>query len=171
MISHFLVSTTVGRAFTFGVIALLLYTPFCLSIGVDKMTYGKRVPASKFWQSFIPFWNIIKADIGYFGKPSFATYSLIGLLGVPIRIIAVFISTNSAALYYITFGLMVIGIIVAYIAGVYTSFTIINDSRVMKPFSAILISIIYPFGYMYIGNILAAEINRRSKTMENTKGF
>lgn len=171
MIANFLVSSAAGRAFTFGIIALLLYTPFCLSIGVDKMTYGKQVPASKFWQSFIPFWNIIKADIGYFGKPAFASYSLIGLLGVPVRIAAVFVSTSSAALYYVTFGFMVIGILIAYIAGVYTSFTIINDSRVMKPFAAILMSIIYPFGYMYIGNILSAEINRRAETIDDTRGF
>lgn len=171
MIANFLVSSAAGRAFTFGLIALIIYTPFCLSIGVDKMTYGKDIPASNYLQSFIPFWNIIKADIGYFGKPHFASYSLIGLVGIPVRIAAVFISTDSALLYYFTFGLMVIGLIVAYVAGVYTSFTIINDSRIMGVVASLLLSIVYPFGYMYIGNILYAEINRRTANMDDTRGF
>lgn len=171
MIGEFLTGSAVGRAFTFGIIALIIYTPYCLSIGVDKMTYGKNVPASKMWQSFIPFWNIIKADIGYFGKPGFASFAQLGLLGFVLRIIAVFVSTSSPTLYYVTFGLMVVGVIVYYISGVYTSFTIINDSQVMKPFTAVLLSIIFPFGYMYIGNILAAEINRRQSTMATKRGF
>lgn len=171
MSGDFLISSAVGRAFTFGIIALMIYTPFCLSVGVDKMVYGKKVPASRYWQSFIPIYNIVKADIGYFGKPHFATWAQLGLLGFPIRLIAAFVSTSSPALYYITFGLMVIGVIVYYVAGVYTSFTIINDGGVMKPFVALLLSIVFPFGYMYIGNILAAEINRRQATMGNRKGF
>lgn len=171
MIGEFLTGSAVGRAFTFGIIALLFYTPYCLSIGVEKMTYGKKVPASKFYQSLIPFWNIVKADIGYFGRASFASYAQLGLLGIPIRIIAVLVSTQSPVLYYITFGLMVIGLIVCYASGVYTSFVIINDSKVMKPFLAILISIVFPFGYMYIGNILAAEINRRQAKLGSKRGF
>ena len=171
MIGEFLTGSAVGRAFTFGIIALIIYTPYCLSIGVDKMTYGKNVPASNYFQSFIPFLNIIKADIGYFGKPWFASFAQLGLLGFVIRVIAVFISTSSPALYYVTFGLMVIGIIAYYVSGVYTSFTIINDSQVMKTFSALLLSIVFPFGYMYIGNILSAEINRRQNTQAKKRGF
>lgn len=171
MIAEFLVSSAVGRAFTFGVLALMIYTPFCLSIGVEKMVYGKSIPGSRYWQSFIPAWNMIKADIQYFGKPHLATWSLLGLLGLPIRILAVFISTESPMLYYITFGLMVIGIVFYFIANIYTSFVIINDAQVMKTWQAIMLSIVFPFGYMYIGNILAAEINRRQNTMDNRKGF
>lgn len=167
----FLTTTAYGRAFTIGILALILYTPFCLSIGVEKMVYGKRVPASKYWQSFIPFWNIIKADMEYFGRAYFASWGQLGLLGIPIRLAAAYISTSSLALYYVTFGLLVVGIIAYYVTNVYTSFVIISDAKVIGVAGTVLISIFFPFGYMYIANVLAGEIKNKAERLDSTRGF
>lgn len=167
----FLTTTAYGRAFTIGILALILYTPFCLSIGVEKMIHGKRVPASNYWQSFIPIWNVIKADMQYFGHPHFATWGLLGLLGLPIRLAAAYISVTSAPLYYVTFGLMVIGLVVCYASNVYTSYVIISDARVIGIGGTILISLFFPFGYMYIANVLAGEVKSKSERLDSTKGF
>lgn len=167
----FLTTTAYGRAFTVGIIALIFYTPFCLSIGVEKMVYGKKIPGGRYWQSFIPIWNIIKADKQYFGHAHFASWAQLGLLGFPIRLIAAYISVTSPALYYVTFGIMVIGIIVYYVSCVYTAFTIIHDASVIGVGGTVILAIFFPLGFMYIGNVLAGEINSKAKRLDSKRGF
>lgn len=167
MIAEFL-NTTVGRAFLFGILALIIYVPYSLCSGVKKMAHGKNLPSSEFFKCFIPFVNVVEADKTYFGKAHFGTYGMICLIGIPIRFLAVFITTESAGLYYLTFGLMAVGIIAWYMLNVIESYIIISDARVIGQVQALLFSIIFPFGYFYIGNILWAEINRASAKLNTT---
>lgn len=154
-----------------GVFVMIFFIPFCYCIGVEKMSYGKNVPASKYFLAMIPIYNVIHADINYFGKVWFASFGTFALLTIPLRFLCVFISTDSAALYNISMAIMIIGILFWYGSQVYTSFIIIHDAGIMGNVKAFLMSIIYAFGYYYIGSILWAEINRRQKeSMQSSLG-
>lgn len=164
-------SNIVASGLVVGILIMIFFIPFCYCIGVEKMYHGKNVPVGKYFQAMIPIYNIIKADINYFGKMWFASYGTLALITIPLRFLCVFISTDSAALYNISMVIMIIGILFWYGSQVYTSFIIIHDAGVMGNMKAFLMSIIYAFGYYYIGSILWAEINRRQKeSMQSSWG-
>ena len=160
--ADWLVSTSAGRAFTVGFIAMLTFAPYWLCKGVLALTYEKKVPTDKVIASYIPFYNKIVTDDVYFGHPSLGLGSVIGIGLVIVRFVVSFISQNSV-LYHITAILMLIGFALWYICNVAYSVVVIQESRYMKLPGAILWSIIYPLGYYYYSNVIVKEIIAESK--------
>ena len=166
-----LVNTVYGRAAVFGLLALIIYVPFCLDHGVHRLAYGKKLSGASYWKCFIPFYNIIDADKTYFNKISFATYGMLCLIFLPIRVVVFFVAREVAIAFQVSIVLMFIGIALYFILNSISSFVIINDLRVIPVYEAVLLSILFPIGYMYINNKLIKDMEiSADKSRKKWKG-
>jgi hypothetical protein len=135
-----------------------------------KLQYGKNLDAGTSLKCWIPFYNIIVADIGYYGKLFLASYGMFALLVVPLRFACWYYAYDNSVISATSQVLFWVGLIFWYFANVANSIIIMKDSGVISIGKAIVFSIIYPFGYMYIGNILVAEMNRQANKLSTSGG-
>lgn len=153
------------NAFILGIVILMLYTPYTLAKGVKQLQYGKNLPFKVLANCWIPFYNIYISDVGYFGKPYLATYGMLALLVIPIRVACWYFMYDNSIVTLISIILFYVGILFWYFANVATSVIIMRDSQIIPTWKCILYSIVYPFGYMYIGNMLVAAMNRKASKL------
>lgn len=137
-----------------GLIAMLFVTPFYMAKGISKMEGD--LTATEYILCAIPVFNIIRAEIKYWGHIKFCTISWILLIvGVVQRVLLWrFMYQNVTAG---TISIIIFWAVIAFyfIANMLFVFSVINDARAITGFKLFLITVGYPFGQYYIGTMLA----------------
>lgn len=145
-----------------GVLFIMFYIPYLLAKGVSQIAYGKRLEAGILVKCWIPVYNIFYADKTYFGHIASASYGFICMIVFTLlRLVQWFFlydNTILARIFIILFG---VGIATWYICNCFTSFIIMKDSGAINTGKAILYSIVFPFGYFYIGQFLANVVSHK----------
>ena len=142
-----------------GVLFIIFYIPYLLAKGVSQMAYGKKLEFSILARCWCPVYNIFFADQQYFGKLSFSSYGFIAMVICTIlRVAQWYYMYDNAVLARIFITLFLLSIVAWYILNCVTSFIIMHETGVVSTGKAVLFSIIFPFGYFYIGQFLANVI-------------
>ena len=137
-----------------GVLAMLLWTPAMLSMGVSKfegdLTVGERVLCC------IPIFNVIRAEIKYYGKLHFVSISIILLLIVTVvRVIVWWNFYTNVTLGTATVIALLVAVALWLIANMLFVYNIIHDADAVRGFKLILLTVFFPFGQYYIGAYLS----------------
>lgn len=148
-------SVTISAAIV-GVLFIIFYIPYLLAKGVSQMAYGKKMETSILARCWIPVYNIFYADKAYFGKLSFQSYGFIAMVVCTVlRVVQWYFVYDNAVLARVFIILFYLSIVVWYLLNCATSYVIMHESGVVNVGKSILYSIIFPFGYFYIGQFLA----------------
>lgn len=156
-----------------GVFFIVFYIPYLLAKGVSQMAYGKKLDGGILVRCWIPVYNVFYADKTYFGKLSFQSYGFIAMLVFTLlRVVQWYYVYDNALLARVFIILFYGSVVVWYLLNCTTSFVIMNESGVVNVGKALLFSIIFPFGYFYIGqflaNVIAHSLSERSdKSWDN----
>lgn len=150
-----------------GMLFIIFYIPYLLAKGVSQMAYGKKLEAGILARCWIPIYNIFYADKTYFGKVSYASYGFICMVVCTVlRVAQWYFMYDNAILARVFIILFYTSIVGWYVTNCVTSYMIMHESRVLNVGKCILFSIIFPFGYFYIGqfltNVITHNISERS---------
>lgn len=150
-----------------GVLFIIFYIPFLLAKGVSQMAYGKKLEGGIVARCWIPIYNIFYADKTYFGKLHLASYGfIIMVVCTVLRVVQWRYMYSNEILARVFIMLFYLSIAAWYIMNCVTSFLIINESGAVSVIKAVIYSIVYPFGYFYIGQFLTVvvtnKLNQRS---------
>lgn len=149
----------ISSAAIVGMFFIIFYIPFLLAKGVSQMAYGKKLDTGYIIQCWIPVYNIFYADKVYYGTLSYSSYGFIGMIVCTIlRVAQWYFVYDNAVLARIFIILFYLGIITWYVMNCTTSFIIMHESGVVNIWKALLYSVIFPFGFFYIGQFLANVI-------------
>lgn len=142
-----------------GMFFIIFYVPYLLAKGVSQMSYGKKLEPGIVFRCWIPIYNIFYADREYFGKLAFASYGFIAMaVCTVLRVVQWYYVYNNPVLARVFIYLFYISILAWYITNCITSFIIMHESGAVNVGKAILYSVIFPFGYFYIGQFLTNVI-------------
>ena len=162
-------SETVFSGLIIGVLAMLFFTPYCMSIGISKL--GDDVTMQERILCAIPIFNIIRAELKYYGRIGFATIGNIFLI-IMIAVRCVFIlvlSVTSPIVGNVTLILLWVSLALYVISQMVFVYNVINDAQVTTTGKRILMSIFYPFGQYYVGNYLANVMKHLQEKQETFK--
>lgn len=152
-------NTIVFSAAIVGMLFIMFYIPYLLAKGVSQMAYGKKLEPAIVVRCWVPVYNIFYADSQYFGKLSFASYGFLAMVVCTIlRVAQWYYMYDNDILARIFISLFYLSIVVWYLLNCTTSFIIMHESGVVSVGKALLFSVIFPFGYFYIGQFLANVI-------------
>ena len=140
-----------------GVLAIMFWTPAMLSMGVSKfegdLTIGERILCC------IPIFNVIRAEVKYYGKLHFVSISTILLLIVTVvRIIAWWNFYTNVKLGTVTVIALLVVVALWLIANMLFVYNVIHDADAVRGFKLILLTVFFPFGQYYIGAYLSNVI-------------
>jgi hypothetical protein len=149
-----------------GLLAMLLWTPALMSIGVSK--FEGDLSTTEKVLCCIPIVNIIRAEVKYYGKIRLVTISSITfIVACVLRVLAwwylydnVTIGTASIILFWGALAFWAV-------ANMVFVYNVINDAAAMRGGKLLLFSIVFPFGQYYIGTYLANVI-RHMQSREDT---
>lgn len=145
-----------------GMIFIIFYIPYLLAKGVSQMAYGKKLEPAILVRCWIPVYNIFYADQAYYGRLGFASYGFIAMVVCTIiRVFQWYFMYDNAILARVCIILFVGSIVVWYFMNCVTSFIIMNESGAVNVLKCVFYSIIFPFGYFYIGQFLANVMAHR----------
>lgn len=145
-----------------GALFIIFYIPYLLAKGVSQMAYGKKLDAGVLVRCWVPVYNIFYADKTYFGKVNMASYGFIAMITCTIlRVVQWYYMYDNEILARIFIMLFSISILAWYVLNCVTSYLIIKESGVAGVGKSILYSVIFPFGYFYIGQFLANVISHK----------
>lgn len=140
-----------------GILALLLYTPFCMARGVSKIA-GESGTLDVVLCA-LPLINLARAEKLYYGKFRLCTIS-------PIVLIVAFVARmyiwrnmyTNVTMGNISMLLFWAAILFCIVSNIIFVYTVIHDAEAMSGFKLIFISVAYPFGQYYVGTMLSNVI-------------
>lgn len=145
-----------------GMLFIIFYIPYLLAKGVSQMAYGRKLEPGILLRCWIPVYNIFYADKTYFGKLSLSSYGFVAMFVCTLlRVVQWYYMYNNVVMARIFIVLFILSIIAWYLLNCITSFIIMHESGVINAGKAVLYSIIFPFGYFYIGQFLANVISHK----------
>lgn len=149
-----------------GVLAMVLYTPFCMARGVSKIA-GESGPLD-FILCAVPLFNLARAEKLYYGKFHLCTFSpVVFVFAFIVRFYIwrnMYTNVMMGNVSMILFWAALMFYVVSNIIFVYT---VIHDADAMQGFKLIVMSVAYPFGQYYVGTMLANVI-RHMQEKEDT---
>lgn len=148
-----------------GVLAMLFYTPYCLAAGIDRLNGNGAGFKPK---CCIPIVNTISAEVNYFGKMGFLSFTTLGfILSVVLKVCTwLFMHSNTTVNLITTF--LVIGLFaLLYIANCWFVYIVIHDADILGMAKLLMFTIIFPIGQWYIKNGVAVVVEKR-KYKEDT---
>lgn len=150
-----------------GVLFIIFYIPFLLAKGVSQMAYGKKLEMGILLRCWIPIYNVFYADQTYFGGIKFASGGLVAMLVTTVlRVVQWYFMYDNEILARVCIVMFCFGIGYWYASNCFTSFIIMKESGAVGIGKSILYSIIFPFGYFYIGqfivNVVSHKMSERS---------
>lgn len=155
-----------------GLLAMLLYTPYLMCKGImvldsedGKLPFNKKVMCS------IPIYNVIRAEITYYGKVKTVSISYILLLVCSVlRVFLWWNYYNNVALGTMSIILFYAALIFWFVSNMIFTYAVINDAKALTGFKLFLFSFAFPFGQYYIGTILVNIVRRMIKQEDTFKG-
>ena len=148
----------ISTGFLVGVLAMVFWTPYLFAMGVLRITQD-YVDFSDRLTCMIPIANLFKADRAYFNKVSVTGVAVSTLL------VSVFLKINAVSWWpeiaWVHYGLIVLIILsfaIWFIGSMVGVWIVLRDSGLCAIQSQIIMSILFPIGQWYIGNILYKEI-------------
>lgn len=159
-------SDTMLSGIIVGLIAIMLWTPALMSIGISK--FEGDITAGEKFLCCIPIFNVIRAEVKYYGKIRLVAISTVAVILCSLfRVLAwwylysnVTIGTLSIVLFWGAIALWAISNMVFV-------YNVIHDADAVRGGKLILFSIAFPFGQYYIGNYLA-NVVRHMQSKEDT---
>lgn len=151
----------IAAGFLIGILAMMFYTPAKYMQGIIKLSYGDITTGEKI-RSFIPIYNLCKAERLYTGRVSIAGISAITLiLTLGLRIVTVFLLPSIRGVQIVTVILFLLSILFVYCANVYIVFIVFKDAGVKGGWWR---AILFPIGQYYIGtylnNVIKHEVEK-----------
>lgn len=140
-----------------GILALLLYTPFCMARGVSKIA-GESGTLDVVLCA-LPLINLARAEKLYYGKFRLCTISPIVLIVA--SVVRMYIWRNmytNVTMGNISMLLFWAAILFCIVSNIIFVYTVIHDAEAMSGFKLIFISVAYPFGQYYVGTMLSNVI-------------
>lgn len=153
----------VATGFLVGILAMLFYTPAKFMQGICKLSYGDLTAKEKV-MSYIPFYNVIKAEHIYTGRmSSIGIASVAVVIAFIARFGAIFYLTDNRNMQIVTILFVLCALMAWYLCNAITVFMVLHDASLP---GYIWRSILFPFGQFYIGSYMNAVI----KNMEKEEG-
>lgn len=149
-----------------GLFAIMLWTPALMSIGVSK--FEGDITAGERFLCCIPIFNVIRAEIKYYGKVWLVTLSTIAVVFACIfRVVAWWNFYSNVTLGTVSIVLFWGAIAFWAIANMVFVYNVIHDADAVRGGKLILFTIAFPFGQYYVGNYLA-NVVRHMQNKEDT---
>lgn len=153
----------VGAAFIY----MLFWTPHKMSLGILRYITGGSPTTAEKIGTFIPGYNMLMAEINYFGKVYLHTYaSILFIIATLLRLISVFRFPDNVILYRVTVIFFIVAFILLIISNIIFVFTVLRDTEAMSTGKTILFSLFYPFGQYFIGDFLYTVLVNRDRVAE-----
>ena len=138
-----------------GVLLIIFYIPYLLAKGLTQICYDKKLTGAQQFKCICPIYNIFYADLTYWGKLHLPSWSFLFLVVVIIaRVLQWRFAYNQDVIAQILIIGVWVALIIWYVCNMINSILIMKDSTVISMGKAIAFSIIFPFGYFYIGQYL-----------------
>lgn len=149
--------------FFIGLLSMMFFTPMKYARGIFKLEYGELERQDKVL-SWIPFYNIAKAESIYTGHVSLVLLStLLFIISLVVRIAAVFLMPSILMVQIATIIFLFVSLLLVYAANFYTVFIVLHDSGVCTLASCIFKSLFYPLGQYYIGTHLSVVMKNSAR--------
>ena len=151
-----------------GIAAMLFFTPFCMAKGISRM--DGELSIKEYILCAIPIFNIIRAEIKYWGKIHAVTLSwLLLIVGIVQRYFLLRYMYNNVTVG--TISIIVFWAVIAFyfIANMIFVFSVIHDANAVTGFKLFLLTVGYPFGQYYVGAYLANVVRHMQEREETFK--
>lgn len=158
----------IALGFLMGLVAMFVIAPKEVYRGIMLIQYGSLTKDDKA-KSWIPVYNIVKAESTYTGKVSSIFISFVVLLVlVVLRFVCVGLLSEAVLLNGITGLCAYVGVLVFYGSMVVFNFRVLNDAGCVSFLKMLFLALIVPVGQDYIGKWLPQLIKHSIKEEEGT---
>lgn len=151
--------------FFVGVIAIIFYTPHQMCCGIKQLQYGTLSSKEKL-TSWIPFYNIVSAERGYFGNSKILITSICMIISLVLRFTIVFQFTQNKVLNIITVLFVLVSLIGVFLSNILFVYRVLWDAGCVSIIKRIFYSIFFPLGQNFIGNYLPVLVEKELKEEE-----
>lgn len=150
-----------------GMFMMLFVTPAYMAMGVKRMNEERKLTFGEKVACCIPFVNMIKAEIDYYGHIKLYTISLIvNIITTAQRIYTLFYMREQATICTVSVIVFIIGWLFTYIANMVFVYDIITVAGNESRSKAFLNALIYPIGQYYVGTTLPNVVRNTQKQAE-----
>ena len=163
-------SNLMASGLLIGVLAMIFWTPYMMAIGIAKLnqedvTWGLR------FKCFIPVYNIIKAEVDYYGKMKWLSIATLAFLFSCVAKVFTWLFVHSnVTVNLITTLLVMILFVFQLIMNMVFVYIVIHESDALPPIKTIVFAIAYPIGQYYIGSYVATVVKNNRNREETFKG-